>query len=186
MLADDHPLRHSSIYKTAAPIRGVNIMHNQLLVTPRVERYIVRSKDIHIIHLSRDNLLKQHVSNMLNRRRISDRRPAHTTRAIPVAKIRIDPKQAIYRMRASRALYRWYDKRLSRHPKIEMVYERMVGENGLSRSATELVCKFLGIAVEPLVTDLVKLNPDDLRLIITNYDEVASALAGTEFEQYLD
>ena len=92
----------------------------------------------------------------------------------------------MYKMRLAKMLYHWYDKRLSQHPKIELAYEYMVAPNGLSESATLLVCEFLGIPLEPMVTDLVKLNPDDLRMIVTNYDEVARAFAGTEFEQYLE
>jgi hypothetical protein len=30
------------------------------------------------------------------------------------------------------------------------------------------------------------MNPDELRPMVTNYDELAAALAGTEFERFLD
>lgn len=176
----------SGEYQSLKLVRAAKIMHNQLLMTPRVDRYLVRDSDIRIIHLRRENLLKQHVSNMLNKRSKADRRPAQTTESLPVVTIRINPRYAVYRMRMARMLYQWYDKRLSHHPKVEMVYEQMVEANGLSASATDLLCGFLGVPPEPLGTKLVKLNPDDLRMIITNYAEVARVLAGTEFEQYLD
>ena len=185
-LSSDHPFRDPGTHKGSAPVRGAKIMHNQLLTTPRLDRYVVTNTDIRIIHLRRENLLKQHVSNMLNKRKRIYRRASHTTKPVPVARIRINPRYAIVKMRMSKMLYAWYDRRLSRHPKIEMVYEEMIGGKGLSDSATALVCAFLGVPPEPLETDLVKMNPDDLRLIITNYDEVARALVGTEFEQYLD
>ena len=176
----------SGKYESPKLIRVAKIMHNQILMTPRLDKYLIQNIDIRVIHLRRENLLKQHVSNMLNKSSEADRRPAHTAKPLPVMTIRINPRYAAYRIRMAKMLYQWYDKRLSHHPKIEMVYEQMVGANGLSESATAMVCEFLGVPPEPLGTDLVKLNPDDLRMIITNYDEVARALAGTEFEQYLD
>jgi hypothetical protein len=37
-----------------------------------------------------------------------------------------------------------------------------------------------------LETDLVKINPDKISLIVSNYDELCSGLRGTEFEAMLD
>ena len=168
------------------PIRVAKIMHNQMLATPRLDRYVIKNTRIRIIHLRRENLLKQHVSNMLNKQREAHRRPAQATESVSVARIRVNPTYAMLRMRVAKMLYQWYDRRLSQHPKIELVYERMVGTNGLSEPAAEMVCEFLGIPPEPLRTDLVKLNPDNLSQIVTNYGELVHALTGTEFEQYLD
>ena len=168
------------------PIRAAKIMHNQMLATPRLDRYVIKNTTIRIIHLRRENLLKQHISNLLNKQREARLRPAQATESVSVARIRIDPRYAMLRMRVAKTLYKWYDRRLSQHPKIELVYEHMVGTNGLSEPATETVCEFLGVPVEPLVTDLVKLNPDNLSQIVTNYGELVHELTGTEFEQYLD
>ena len=169
-----------------APVRVAKIMHNQMLTTPRLDSYIIRNTKIRIIHLRRENLLKQHVSNMLNKQREALRRPAHATESVSVARIRVNPRYAMLRMNAAKLLFQWYDRRLSQHPKIEMLYERMVRSDGLSEPAAETVCEFLGIPPEPLRTDLVKLNPDNLSQIVTNYGELVHALTGTEFEQYLD
>ena len=45
--------------------------------------------------------------------------------------------------------------------------------------------QFLGVGHEELATPVVKINPDDMRQYVENYDEVAEFLRGTEFEQYL-
>jgi hypothetical protein len=89
-------------------------------------------------------------------------------------------------MRLVRALHNWYSRRLSRHPKVELVYETLIEANRLSDRASILICELLDLEPEPLGADLVKVNPDSLRDIVTNYDELVRALTGTEFEEFLE
>ena len=45
---------------------------------------------------------------------------------------------------------------------------------------------FLGIAQQPMHSKLVKMNPELLREMITNYDEVSRRIRQTEFADLLD
>jgi hypothetical protein len=142
--------------------------------------------DIRVIHLRRGNLLKQHVSNMLTRRSKELSRPPHAIEPVRAAAITIRPRVAIWHMRLVRALHNWYSRRLSRHPKIELEYEMLIEANRLSDGASTLISELLDLEPEPLGADLVKVNPDTLRDIVTNYDELVQALTGTEFEVFLE
>jgi hypothetical protein len=86
----------------------------------------------------------------------------------------------------ARALYALYDRRLSQHPKIELVYETMIHGNSLSEEAAQAVCELVDVPQAPMSSNLVKMNPTRLSDIVSNYDELARALVGTEFEAYLD
>jgi LPS sulfotransferase NodH len=168
------------------PVMMTKIMHNQMLGCPSLHHYVLSHTDIRVIHLRRANLLKQHVSNMLTRRSKELSRPPHATEPVRPAAIRIRPRVAIWHMRLVRALHNWYSRRLSRHPRIEVVYETLIEANRLSDEASTLICDLLGLEPEPLGANLVKVNPDSLRDIVTNYDELVRALTGTEFEEFLE
>jgi hypothetical protein len=75
---------------------------------------------------------------------------------------------------------------LSRHRKIELVYERLFNGATLSNEAWTAVRGLLEIEPADATSDFVKMNPNDLRPMVENYDELADALAGTEFAKYLD
>ena len=172
--------------REVAPVMMTKFMHNQMLGSPSLDRYILSNTDIHVIHLRRANLLKQHVSNILTRRSKELSRPPHATEPVRAAAIRIRPQVAIWHMRLVRALHNWYSRRLSRHPKIEVEYETLIEANRLSDRASTLICELLDLEPEPLGADLVKVNPDSLGEIVTNYDELVQALTGTEFEEFLE
>jgi hypothetical protein len=52
---------------------------------------------------------------------------------------------------------------------------------------TRRLLGFLGVdRFVPLTSRLIKQNPDSLREILENYDEIARTLRGTPFESYLE
>ncbi len=45
---------------------------------------------------------------------------------------------------------------------------------------------FLGVSTsEPVGSDLVKINPDNIEALVENYDELCGTLAGSQFERFL-
>ncbi|MGH8495707.1 MAG: hypothetical protein ACREVN_06195 [Gammaproteobacteria bacterium] len=173
---------------TKAPVVAFKAMYSQV-DNRAVRRYLRDRTDIRIIHLRRDNLLKQYVSRVLLRKKRGTKdRPwrAHVTSRVPSVSTRISPPKAIAAMRKLRDQYRDFDALVSRHRKIELVYERMFGSGTLSREAWDAVGELLELGPANVSSDLVKLNPTSLRAMVENYDELAAALAGTEFERHLD
>jgi hypothetical protein len=73
-----------------------------------------------------------------------------------------------------------------RHPRLQLSYEGMIDGNALAAGVTRDICDFLGIERRPMSSQLVKMNPERLDAMITNYDEVARRFAKTEFADLLD
>lgn len=168
-----------------APVVAFRAMYNHV-DNHRVRDYLVRHSEIRVIHLRRDNLLKQYVSKVLLGAKRERAWQPHTDHRIPVVSVRISPERAITEMSRVRAAFADFEQLLSGHRKIELVYERMVNGQTLSHEAWSKISELLEIEPAEIGSDLVKMNPHDLRPMVENYEELATALAGTEFERYLD
>ncbi|WP_162010831.1 hypothetical protein [Nitrosococcus halophilus] len=139
-----------------------------------------------MIHLRRENLLKQYVSKMLLGAKRERRWQPHTTKKVPGVSIHISPTAAIKEMQRVRNQFLEFEQLLSHHHRIELVYETMINGQSLSNEAAEKICELFQLNPAPMHCDFVKINPNELELMVKNYDELASALRGTEFEQFLD
>jgi LPS sulfotransferase NodH len=163
-----------------AKVRCFKAMYNQL-ARPFARRYLVENEDIRVIHLRRHNLLKVHVSTLL----MNKRRQLQATAPTETVWTAVDPQKAIASMRKARARYESYDRAFERHARLQVAYENLIDDNGITEDTRSRICSFLGIAQLPMTSPLVKLNPDSLRDMVTNYDQLADAIARTEFADML-
>lgn len=175
--------------RTTAPVIVVQAMYNRM-DKPSVRRYLSRNTDIRIIHLRRDNLLKQYVSKaLLSVKRGTKDRPwqPHVASPVPAVAIRIDPRKAMEGMRKVRSNFEEFERFLAGHRKIELVYEDMINGQELTADTWRSLSELLDVAPpQAAPSPLVKMNPSHLRPMVENYDELANALKGTEFERFLD
>ena len=160
-------------------------MYNQL-ANPKVTKFIQDHKDIGIIHLRRENLLKQYVSKVLIGKKRERRWQPHTTKKLPPVTTYISPEKAIAEMTRVQNYFREFEEALSLHNKIELIYEEMIDGSCLSDQATCSICNLLRIEVKPMCCNFVKINPNQLALIVENYQELADALSGSRFADFLD
>jgi hypothetical protein len=160
-------------------------MHSQL-ARRRAREYLRKHQDIRAIHLRRENLLKQYVSNVLLQRKRGRGWWAHTGRKLPPVSMRISPKVAIKSMRRVEAQFQEFELLLSNHKRIEVVYEHMIEGECLSDQVSEAICDLLDIEHREMCCNLVKGNPNDLKSMVANYEELVDGLQGTEFERFLD
>jgi len=165
----------------SARVRCFKAMYNQL-ARPFAKRYLVENEDIRVIHLRRHNLLKVHVSTLL----MNERKQLQATSETETVWIRVNPRAAIASMRMARERYESYDRAFERHPRLQVSYENLIDRNGITEDARCRICAFLGIAQLPMASPLVKLNPESLREMVTNYDELAEAISRTEFASMLE
>jgi hypothetical protein len=100
--------------------------------------------------------------------------------------IHVDPAEAIASMQAARALYSRYDQLFARHPRLPLAYEELIDGNQLQAGTAARVCDFLGIEQHAMSSRIVKLNPESLREMVTNYDELADAVRRSEFADLLE
>ena len=164
-----------------APVRCFKAMYNQLS-RPLAMRYFDRNTDIRVIHLRRRNLLKVHVSTLL----MTKRRFVQTRVPTEAVWTRVDPAKAIESMRRAREQYERFHRAFERHPRLEIEYERLFDRQYLQADTAREICGFLGVSTRPMGSNLLKLNPDALRDMVTNYDELAAAVSRTEFSDLLD
>jgi LPS sulfotransferase NodH len=171
--------------RNEAPVVVFKAMYNHV-DNRRVRRYLVEHPEIRVIHLRRDNLLKQHVSKLLLSAKRERAWQPHTTHEIPVVSVTVDPEQAMADMSRVRNAFADFEQLLAGHKKIELLYERLFNGPTLSREAWSKIGDLLEIEPTDAGSDLVKMNPNRLRPMVANYDQLAEALAGTDFERYLD
>ena len=167
-----------------APVVVFKAMYNQLS-SPKVHEYLREHTDIRIIHLRRGNLLKQSVSKTLMGKKRDGRWQPHSTSKVRTVATHVLPQAAIREMQFVQRQFDAYEHLLSNHKKIELVYEDMINGQCLTDAATHAICELLELEPAPMCCDFVKVNPNKLELMVENYQELASALAGTEFEKYL-
>jgi len=163
-----------------ARVRCFKAMYNQLS-RPLAMRYFDANPDVRVIHLRRHNLLKVHVSTLL----MSKRRIVQTRSPTDAVWVRVDPAQAISSMRAARAVQERYEKAFERHPRLQLAYESLFNGQFLQADSARAVCGFLGVRESLMQSKLMKLNPESLRDMVTNYDELADAVSRTEFADLL-
>ena len=147
-------------------------MYNHVGI-PWTRRYLERHTEIRVLHLRRENLLKQYVSYLLMGRPRVTRWQPHVTAPIPPIASTCHPRRRSQYMRRTTALY----------PRFEELFRRIGAcRSSTSTRSTARVCArmsrtlsatFSILSRRPMGSRLVKINPDDLRDMVTNYDEVA-------------
>jgi LPS sulfotransferase NodH len=164
----------------SAKVRCFKAMYNQLS-RPFAMHYFDRNEDIRVIHLRRHNMLKVHVSTLL----MDEREQLQATAPAEAVWIRVDPAKAIASMRKARAYYDSFDQAFAKHPRLQVAYEKLFDGPYLQEETGRRICEFLEVPYHRMQSKLTKLNPDSLRDMVTNYDELADAISRTEFAEML-
>ncbi len=177
------PRRHmENFFRSGqARVRLFKAMYNHIS-NPITLGYLRSHTEIRVLHLRRRNLLKMHVSRKLmgSGKRVQSMKP------LAGAQVRIDPAEALASMRRARRQYQRFEEVFSAHPRLQLVYEDLISQQTIDPKVSDAICDFLGIERVELTSKLVKLNPDPLSKIVTNYDELADAITVTEFGNLLD
>jgi LPS sulfotransferase NodH len=163
-------------------VMGFKIMLNQIRRYPSVLAYFVQNQ-FKVIHVVRSNLLKTHISRL----RARESGIYHSTQPIERTGIRVPvmslPEDLSLLSDENAALTDLVSELgLSCHT---TTYEKIRGEQWQSEQREILASLGVDPAVE-LTPQTVKLTPDDLELVIENYDEVVRVLKHTPYESYLD
>jgi hypothetical protein len=166
------------------PASVFKIMYNQASNRPTLN-CLAGDRDVRVLHLRRRNLLKMHVSQLLMPRRRNLIWEPHTTVPLPPVTTRVDPALAIEQMRKAQARYRHFEEVFAGHPRLPLVYEELIEDQRLRPSEGRRICDFLGVEDRPMGSSFIKLNPESLEAMVTNYGELADAVSRTEFAEML-
>jgi len=158
---------------------GFRMMYNQMERDRRVLPELKKIENLKVIHLCRQDKLKQFVSLKLMHDQARYKRfTAHVTSGVEPVCIRIDPEEATSFIRKVEAEHTHYSKVFQQFECLEIKYEEMIGESGLNQAASKAICDFLQVPVAPMLSKQVKMNPDDLSQTVQNFDELRMAVEG--------
>ena len=166
-------------------VMAFKAMYNHLR-PPWIREFLRARKELRILHLRRANLLKVYVSSQLLTVKRDNSWKPHSTEPVAAVSMPISPAGALESMRRATAEYEAHERLFADHPRLHLSYETMIDGAGLRADVAREVCRFLGVAEYPMQSNLVKVNPERLQDMVTNYDELASAIATSEFATMLD
>ena len=163
------------------PVAGFKLMLDQARRFPMVLDYL-KAHDFKIINIVRQNLLKTHVSRL---RALKTGVYMSTGKAEKVL-LHVPAASLVEELAALEKEYEANQRILAQLglDSVSVTYESISGPSG--ESDLRRLLSFLGanldVRLEPRST---KITPDDLSQAIANYDEVASTLTGTAYQQFL-
>jgi hypothetical protein len=144
-----------------------------------------------VLHLTRENLIRQAVSLLLNKQARSDgpKRPQHSFREVQPVKAALAPALVLQSARNLQAADRRAQKMIAGRMKawLPLTYAQVVGGEAESAEwmpprTTTRVCEFLGVRRERMRCDLKRVNPYPLRDLLSNWKAVEAAVRGSEFK----
>lgn len=143
-------------------------------------------EDVRIIHLVRRNLLRMVASHHLAIARGVHVR--HEPIQHEINSVELPVEGVLKQLRRKQSLVETFRERLRGRPlSCEVAYEDIMHGVNVSNRLVSLLCRFFEVEDEFARTPkTVKLGPDRLKDMISNYDAVASVLSGTEFERMLE
>lgn len=173
---------------------GFRMVHSQAF-SKHIWREIVNTKP-RIIHLRRENVLRQAASLIFHRMVRAHKvpfHPVHTFKEVaPPDKVTIAPGLLL---KSCRELVRQSNGADSRMRKaglsvLTVEYGEMVGGEGEQSIYVELetareICGHLGICDYPLTCELKRVHAHPLRAMIANWAEVERAIVGSEFVEHI-
>lgn len=135
-----------------------------------------------IIYLHRSNLLRHAISNTF-----AEARQSYHDRSIgPRPSLTVDPEQLIGVMQRRQAHLDNEAVVLEGFDHLTLEYEKDLLDPAQHQPTADRVFAFLGIEPVSVETDLSRSVSGSLADRITNYEELATALEGTEFGRFLD
>jgi LPS sulfotransferase NodH len=162
-------------------IVGFKVFYNHL--TEEEWKKLLSCRDLKVIHLTRRNRLRTVISLEIAFKTGQWTKSGHSG-SLKEKRIVLDPAKLVKRLEqieegeaATRA--RFCDRQV-----LEVVYEDLVQSPDV---VFESVGAYLGVdGIDPGKIKLKKQNPESLKQLIINYDEIEAALKNTRFAEYLN
>jgi hypothetical protein len=192
---------------------GFKLHYGQSLGFPGLLERLVEDREIRVLHLRRQNLLRMLVSLKLAevtgvfiedaRRRVTlaslltasrqplkaaarlrrRLRPPMASRKEARPRVTVSPEELFDFVVRTRIRTRNYDDLFNEHPKLAVSYEDLVDHR---EDVFREVQSFLSIEPGPLTVTLRRQNPEPLRELIENYDELYEAFKDTPQAAFFD
>ena len=172
---------HARIYGCKVLSYQVRLFREDALRNEFVRR--LTGDGFKIVYLKRENL----VFHALSQIRARDHGFEMSSReAWAPPKQGVDVDELMTWMKRAEMMETFEQRQLENVPHLALTYEAHISDPGLHQSTVDTVCAFLGIDSAPATLELQKVSPPTLRDSIENYDEVAAALRGTQYDAFLE
>jgi hypothetical protein len=135
-----------------------------------------------IILLERSDLLQQAISHL---RAAGTRYHYHRGDAVTFSPMVIDPMAVVATMFILEEDIDFLRSALTDVPHLRLVYEDHLGRPDQQQQTIERICSQLGVRTAPATSDLVKITPHSTADQVVNFRELANALTGTRYENYI-
>jgi LPS sulfotransferase NodH len=166
---------------------GFKLLRSHLLVQgradPAEQLLELHRRGFALITLERRDMLQQAISHL-----ISPRVGYHHRRGEepPFERQRVDPMAVIAMLVALEDLNTFAREALAGVERLSLVYEDDLIDPERQRRAVARICERLAIEPRPVSSELVKVTPSRTRELLSNYEELERALAGTRFAHHLE
>jgi hypothetical protein len=185
-LRDSDPVRFLSewVYRAeTGAAAGFKIKYEELLKADfeRVLGWLVAEESIKVIHLVRRNRLKRLVSEITATRFYGAYQIRDASKAPPVPRFRLTAEECRADFDKQERRERRFGRMFGDHDVFDTSYEDLVDP---AAGALHEVQAFLGVKPVELRTATRKMNPDELRVMIENYDELEAAFEDTPYAAY--
>jgi hypothetical protein len=164
---------------------GFKLKHDELVLPgyETVRNEIVSNRKLRIVHLRRNNLLRRYLSHYIaaNITRVT---LAVGEQSIPeLPPIRLDPVDCERDFETTLIRQAKFTVLFAGHRSFSISYEQLISGE---RSQLDKLLRFLGVSARELTTTTRRLGRDNLRSVITNYDELREYFCGSRFAEFFE
>ncbi|MCT7989013.1 methyltransferase domain-containing protein [Laspinema olomoucense] len=144
---------------------------------------IMFRKDVLIIHLTRKNLLKRYVSQLMATQFTNIFWISNSSEKPDPARIRLDPKDCLNEFKLIAQRQEKFRDYLKAHQLLEVNYEDLVTETDLT---LQTIQDFLGVSQQKLIVRTKKVLSENLVDLLENFYELKGYFKHTKYETYFD
>lgn len=159
---------------------------------------LIAMKDLHVIHLRRDNMLRRHLSHLMARKtgnwhawvpgavdKVSHLDAVPSVNVLPPRRdaVWLDPERLILDFEETEHLHRMVAERFQHHPVCSLSYEALCQD---FYGACARLQAFLGVRPVRMRAAVAKLEQRSLAESIANYDALKRRFSGTRWQQFFD
>ena len=146
--------------------------------------YLRSRTDVKIIHLVRQNLLRQKLSAKMAQTTNTWGKPADaSSNPDDKPQVRLDPETCRRDFAAKERMRREAEEHFERHDLLQVSYEQLTDTPS---ETLRRIQRFLSLRVEPLQTEKRKQETRSLHEAISNYEALHGALADTPWARFFD
>lgn len=157
---------------------GFKLMYSQLSRFPYLRDWI-KKENISIIYLKRENLLKQYLSNVANKKT----KVAHSDKKADIVSFTVDVEQCLQQIQKTEKENAHMQQIFAGNQQLTITYENFFSD---MEQEGNKIFQFLGVSTPQIQKPkMVKRSSNKLNDIIENYDELTKRLENTAYAQYL-